>query len=75
MKDAIRGIYAQVGAPGWAAPNLDALRDVLTDLSWLPPGPVDIEVEYPGFRLVRVLRQIQDETAGSARPVRVHGAH
>jgi Barstar (barnase inhibitor) len=38
--DAIRTIYAAVRAPAWAAPNLDALADVLRDLSWLPEGPV-----------------------------------
>ena len=36
--DAIRAIYRAVDAPDWAAPNLDALADVLRDLSWLPPG-------------------------------------
>ncbi|WAX56416.1 barstar family protein [Jatrophihabitans cynanchi] len=41
---AITAIYRQVRAPDWAAPNLDALADVLRDLSWLPAGPVRIAV-------------------------------
>ncbi len=43
-RDAIRSIYDQVDAPDWAATNLDALADVLRDLSWLPPGPVAVEL-------------------------------
>jgi hypothetical protein len=43
-RTAIAALYRQVGAPDWAAPNLDALADVLRDLSWLPPGPLRITV-------------------------------
>jgi len=43
-RTAIAALYRQVGAPDWAAPNLDGLADVLRDLSWLPAGPVRITV-------------------------------
>jgi Barstar (barnase inhibitor) len=42
-RDTIQAIYDAVRAPNWAAPNLDALADILRDLSWLPPGPVNLE--------------------------------
>ncbi|MGI8762360.1 MAG: barstar family protein [Jatrophihabitantaceae bacterium] len=72
----IRAIYAQVSAPDWAAPNLDALADVLRDLSWLPQGPVTIEVpdltglDRANRRLLRaVLARAVGESAASPRPV------
>jgi hypothetical protein len=65
---AIREIYRQVGAPDWAAPNLDALADVLRDLGWLPEGTVVIgSSAVPGVRAV--LERAVAESAGSARPV------
>lgn len=74
LADGIRAIYAQVDAPAWAAPNLDALVDVLRDLSWLPVGPVDLEVpELDGpddARLLDALAQAEAETAEGPRPVR-----
>jgi hypothetical protein len=80
--DAIRAIYAQVHAPAWAAANLDGLADVLRDLSWLPEGIVEIE---PGFvedldederaALLKTLARVVDDSSGSARPVRLRGAH
>jgi hypothetical protein len=70
---AIEAIYAQVGAPDWAAPNLDALVDVLRDLSWLPEGTVALRVpDVTGedyVRLAAVLWQVVDETADGPRPV------
>jgi hypothetical protein len=78
VADAIRDVYAQVGAPRWAAANLDALADVLRDLSWLPEGPVGIRIppagaldEAGGLRLLTVLLQAVDETADGSRPVRL----
>ena len=78
----IRAIYAQVGAPEWAAPNLDALADVLRDLGWLPEGPVLVTLPDLGaltdderLRLLGVLVLVVAEAAGSARPVRIDGAH
>jgi hypothetical protein len=77
---AISAIYTQVGAPGWAAPNLDGLADVLRDLSWLPEGAVLITL--PDLRalpaddraaLLRVLADAVTESVTSPRPVRVHG--
>lgn len=73
MSDAIRAIYRQVKAPEWAAANLDALADVLRDLSWLPEGPVELSVVEAPWDVIRVLRQVEDDTAASVRPVRVVG--
>ena len=66
--EAIAAVYAQVAAPDWAALNLDALLDVLRDLSWLPDGPVRLAV--PDEHRVRdVLRQAALDTADGPRPV------
>lgn len=74
LADAIAEIYRQVGAPEWAAPNLDGLVDVLRDLSWLPEGPVQVaapEVDEvtDARRLRAALEQAALDTAGGARPV------
>jgi hypothetical protein len=73
LREAIRAIYAQVDAPQWAALNLDALADVLRDLSWLPEGTVQLQVpDVEGedyYRLSLVLLQVIDETAEGLRPV------
>jgi hypothetical protein len=70
VPDAIRAIYAQVGAPAWAAANLDALLDVLRDLAWLPAGPVEvIAPRVDDERLAAVLRQAGADTAAGPRPV------
>jgi hypothetical protein len=73
LTDAIRAIYRQVGAPDWAAANLDGLADVLRDLSWVPPGPVPVDVpelpEPEAAQLRAVLWQIAGETADGLRPV------
>ena len=76
--DVIRTIYGQVGAPAWAAPNLDGLADVLRDLSWLPERPVHLTLpELSGLRadertaLLRVLAEAVTESIASARPVRI----
>ena len=73
---AIRAVYAQVAAPDWAAPNLDALTDVLRDLSWLPPGPVLVEVpdlaalaDEDRRALRRVLTRAAEQSVGLPRPV------
>ena len=75
---AISAIYAQVAAPDWASANLDALADVLRDLSWLPEGGVDIalpdldDLDAEDRRaLLDVLAHVVRESAGSPRPVRV----
>jgi Barstar (barnase inhibitor) len=75
-RDAIRSIYDQVDAPDWAATNLDALADILRDLSWLPPGPVAVNWSPsaaldPADRLdlEHVLRHAVRETAHGPRPV------
>lgn len=77
LAEAIGAIYAQVDAPAWAAPNLDALVDVLRDLSWLPDGPVYLtvpEVEgADGVRLRDALWQVVAETAESNSPVGIAG--
>lgn len=72
LAEAIADIYRQVGAPEWAALNRDALVDVLRDLSWLPPGPVTLRVPAMQWALLaEVLDTVQQETAHTARPVRV----
>jgi hypothetical protein len=77
LDEAIADIYRQVSAPAWAARNLDALADVLRDLSWLPAGPTTISApaldERDAARLARVLATVQQETVSAARPVRVLG--
>lgn len=75
-RDAIRAVYRQVDAPTWAAANLDGLADVLRDLSWLPPGPVEVdvpEVSDPAERrsVLAVLSRAAAESAGSLRPIRL----
>lgn len=79
---AIRALYAAVRAPDWAAANLDALSDVLRDLSWLPEGPVAVPVPpldaLPATdrtALLGVLDRCVAETAGSPRPVRLRPAN
>jgi hypothetical protein len=80
LREAIRAVYAQVDAPDWARPNLDALADVLRDLSWLPEGEVPLQLpdtggmsEEAAGRLIVVLLRAEAETAGRARPVRLVG--
>ena len=75
LDDGIRSIYVQVDAPDWAAHNLDALVDVLRDLSWLPER--FIEVVLPpvdgtdGERLRTAVELAVAETADGPRPVRI----
>lgn len=73
---AIRAIYAQVDAPEWAATNLDALADVLRDLTWLPQHQIWITVPELGAlpaadraALLEVLAAAVAESASSPRPV------
>jgi hypothetical protein len=75
-RDVIAAIYAQVDAPDWAASNLDALADVLRDLSWLPPGRVSIVLPpTDGLAaddrraLQHVLHQAVIASAASDRPL------
>jgi hypothetical protein len=75
---AIRAVYRAVAAPTWAAPNLDALRDVLRDLSWLPAGPVqlatpDLTALSPADRdaLLEVLRTAVAESTASDHPLHI----
>ncbi len=72
----IRALYRAVAAPDWAAPNLDALADVLRDLSWLPPGPVVLAWPEPdlrdGERIVDVVREVAVDSADSEHPLTVY---
>ncbi len=75
---AITDIYRQVDAPGYAAANLDALLDVLRDLSWLPHGPVAVELpdlsrlsESDRRALLGVLASAADDAIDSDRPLRI----
>jgi hypothetical protein len=79
LRAAIGDLYRQLRAPDWAAPNLDALLDVLRDASWLPVGPIELSVpttlrRADRRRLRAVLAQAQTETADGPRPVRVRPA-
>jgi hypothetical protein len=73
LSDAIRTIYAQLAAPAWAGLNLDALADILRDLSWLPEGTVVIQIpqvlgsDYD--RLLRALLLVAADTVDSPHPV------
>jgi hypothetical protein len=73
LTEAIMAIYLQLGAPDWAAANLDALADVLRDLSWLPFGPIALLVpelaEPDAAQLRAVLWQVAGETANGPRPI------
>lgn len=78
LATAIADVYAQVGAPDWAAPNLDGLADVLRDLSWLPEGDVYLGVpdlaalaDVDTDRLLAVLRRAEIENAEGPHPVRL----
>jgi Barstar (barnase inhibitor) len=80
-ESAIAAIYAQVAAPNWAARNLDALADVLRDLSWLPEGPVALALpDLDGLpvderhALLSVLAHAVTDSIGAARPVRIREA-
>lgn len=81
IRAAIREIYRQVSAPQWAATNLDGLRDVLRDLSWLPPGPVRVAVpdltklaHHDRTALLGVIREAVADSADSPYPLRAdHG--
>ena len=80
-REIIAELYRQVGAPDWAAPNLDGLADVLRDLSWLPEGPVTIllprlrDMAVPEREMMlRVLAAAVTESVGSARPLHVIAA-
>ena len=79
--DAIAAIYRQVAAPDWAARNLDALADVLRDLSWLPEEPARIVLpDLDGLTgderraLLAVLAHAVTESIDAARPVQISGA-
>jgi hypothetical protein len=74
--ETIEAIYRAVRAPSWAAPNLDALADILRDLSWLPPGPVELDwivaPELPDADLEQihdVLAAAVGESVGGAHPL------
>ena len=81
-RETIEAIYAAVAAPSWAAPNLDALADVLRDLSWREPGPIELDWEVDPLLPDAELEQIHDvlaaavgESVGGAHPLslRVRG--
>jgi barstar (barnase inhibitor) len=70
--ETIAAVYAQIDVPAWAARNLDALADVLRDLSWLPEGPATVRVAHDAdARVLAVLSRAVRETADSPRALRV----
>jgi hypothetical protein len=75
-RETIEAIYAAVTAPSWAAPNLDALADVLRDLSWREPGPLELDWQVDPVLPDADLEQIHDvlvasvgESVGGAHPL------
>ncbi len=77
--DVITAIYRAVDAPDYAAPNLDALADILGDLGWLPDGPValawlgsDALAEGERAALLELLRDVAESSAGSAHPLAIY---
>lgn len=70
-RDAIAAIYRAIGAPSWAAPNLDGLADILRDLSWLPDGsialiwPAGPLAEPDRHAIEAILQAAVDESARS----------
>lgn len=75
LRAVIAELYRQVQAPAWAAPNLDGLADVLRDLSWLPSGPVTLQVSARAgtdlAQLRTLLRDVEAQTADGPRPIRI----
>lgn len=76
-----RAVAAQLDVPDWFGHNLDALRDVLTDLSWLPAGEVVLIWDDPAAlapsdpeghdRLLDVLADAAAASGSGERPLRV----
>ena len=76
---AIRDLYQQVRAPAYAAANLDALTDVLRDLSWLPAGTVRLDLpDLSGLSatdrqaLLQVLSQAVTDSADTDSPLQLN---
>jgi hypothetical protein len=74
----IEAILRALQAPEWAAPNLDALADVLRDLSWLPQGPAELHWQVSSAlpsdtksAITDVLSTAQRQTAAGPRPFRL----
>ncbi len=61
----IEAIYAALDAPTWAAPNLDALADILRDLSWLDAGPIELDWHVAPELPDGDLRQLHDVLAAA----------
>ena len=59
-RDTIEAIYAALEAPSWAAPNLDALADILRDLSWREPGLLRLDWEVDPELPAADQRQLRD---------------
>ena len=75
-RETIKAIYQAVHAPSWAAPNLDALADILRDLSWLEPGSLELDWRVDPQLPAADLDQIHDvliaaiaEGVGGAHPL------
>ncbi|MBN9110547.1 MAG: barstar family protein [Pseudonocardia sp.] len=76
-----QAVAAQLDVPDWFGHNLDALRDVLTDLSWLPAGEIVLIWDDPAAlapadaeghdRLLDVLADAAAASGAGERPLRV----
>jgi RNAse (barnase) inhibitor barstar len=80
-----RQVLAAIGRalrfPAYYGQNLDALDELITDLGWLPPGPVELTwsdadelraADPLAYRdLLRILRDAERATRGTDRPLTV----
>jgi RNAse (barnase) inhibitor barstar len=67
--------------PDWYGANLDALHDALNDLSWLPPGEVELIWTHPeAFRIadpegyqavLDIIRAAEKASEHGERPLRL----
>lgn len=79
-KDALlAAIYLAVDAPDYAAANLDALNDIVHDLSWLPEAAVHLAwVANPALpggvqrQVKAILDDAARDSARSKRPLHVY---
>lgn len=75
----LEAIYRALDAPAYAAPNYDALADVVGDLGWLPEGPVRLawtpDPSLPApvrIEVGAILADAVAATTGTVRPLIVY---
>jgi RNAse (barnase) inhibitor barstar len=80
-KQVLSAIGRALRFPDYYGRNLDALDELITDLGWLPPGPVELvwsdadelrAADPAGYRaLLAILRDAELATRGTERPLTV----